>query len=98
MRVSGGHSVASHLMQRKYMPDDAIAWSLPSPALITTLTLVRWSQVWVKPDVRDGKLYWKADSDSVLTKVRASSGQLECCTEQSTRHSITPLTHQAAAV
>ncbi|BDA43403.1 probable BolA-like protein 1 at C-terminar half [Coccomyxa sp. Obi] len=26
------------------------------------------SQVWVKPELRDGKVYWKADSDSVLTK------------------------------
>ncbi|CAK0780542.1 hypothetical protein CVIRNUC_005087 [Coccomyxa viridis] len=26
------------------------------------------SQVWVKPEVRDGKVYWLADSDSALTK------------------------------
>ena len=26
-------------------------------------------QVWVKPQVRDGKIYWLADSDSALTKV-----------------------------
>ncbi|CAL5221620.1 g3842 [Coccomyxa viridis] len=26
------------------------------------------SQVWVKPQVRDGKIYWLADSDSALTK------------------------------
>ncbi|CAL8468621.1 g8161 [Coccomyxa elongata] len=26
------------------------------------------SQVWVKPELRDGKVYWQADSDSVLTK------------------------------
>ena len=25
-------------------------------------------QVWVKPELRDGKLYWQADSDSALTK------------------------------
>ena len=26
-------------------------------------------QVWVKPQVREGKIYWLADSDSALTKV-----------------------------
>ena len=26
------------------------------------------SQVWVVPDVRDGKIYWRADSDAQLTK------------------------------
>lgn len=26
-------------------------------------------QVWVKPQVKDGKVYWLADSDSALTKV-----------------------------
>ena len=29
-------------------------------------------QVWVKPQVRDGKVYWLADSDSALTKVMVS--------------------------
>lgn len=30
---------------------------------------VPWLQVWVKPEMRDdGKIYWKADSDSQLTK------------------------------
>lgn len=28
------------------------------------------AQVWVVPEVKDGKVYWKADSDSALTKVR----------------------------
>lgn len=31
-------------------------------------------QVWVLADHRDGKLYWKADSDSQLTKVRGACG------------------------
>jgi BolA-like protein 1 len=26
------------------------------------------SQVWVIPEVREGKMYWKADSDAQLTK------------------------------
>eukprot|EP00884_Botryococcus_braunii_P012684 jgi/Botrbrau1/21416/Bobra.0216s0033.2 len=31
------------------------------------------SQVWVVPELKDdGKIYWKADSDSALTKVRFS--------------------------
>ena len=32
-----------------------------------------WSslQVWVVPEVREGKVYWRADSDSALTKARA---------------------------
>ena len=25
-------------------------------------------QVWVQPEVREGKLFWQADSDSALTK------------------------------
>ena len=37
------------------------------------LTLLMRLQVWVKPQVRDGKIYWLADSDSALTKV------LRCC-------------------
>ena len=40
-------------------------------------------QVWVKPEVRDGKVYWLADSDSALTKVlqlcRACSAYAYTC-------------------
>jgi len=28
-------------------------------------------QVWVVPEVREGKIYWRADSDSALTKAGA---------------------------
>ena len=32
-------------------------------------------QVWVVPELReDGHIYWRADSDSQLTKVRCHSG------------------------
>lgn len=37
----------------------ALGTQLPLPA----------TQVWVVAELRDGKLYWKADSDSQLTKV-----------------------------
>jgi len=36
------------------------------------LKIVLDAQVWVKPQVRDGKIYWLADSDSALTKVHGS--------------------------
>lgn len=28
-----------------------------------------WLQVWVVAELKDGRLYWQADSDSQLTKV-----------------------------
>jgi len=43
------------------------------------------SQVWVKPELRDGKLFWTADSDSQLTKGLAAllvQGLSDCSPEE----------------
>ena len=44
-------------------------WRVASCAWSNVLTgICRSAQVWVRPEVRDGKIYWQADSDSALTK------------------------------
>lgn len=42
-------------------------------AIDVVLKFAGMIQVWVVPDLKDGKISWKADSDSLLTKVRTIS-------------------------
>ena len=48
-------------------------------------------QVWVVPEVREGKIYWRADSDSALTKACALCRAFVCAVAWLLYHSSPPV-------
>ena len=64
MGIVMAHKGSTEALKHRIMPQADICMAL---------------QVWVKPEVRDGKVYWLADSDSALTKVVSHTMHVLLC-------------------